>query len=96
MAAIKATGDILQYYDSKKQIPVLGYGAKVPPLHKEFDKASHCFALNGDIFNPECDGLEEIIATYKSAVKKVELYGPTNFEPIIQLVADMAEETKVS
>ena len=33
---------------------------------------------------------------YKKALKKVELYGPTNFEPIIQLVADMAEEAKVS
>ena len=28
--AIRAVGDILQYYDSKKHIPVFGYGANLP------------------------------------------------------------------
>jgi len=93
LAAIKATGDILQYYDSKKQIPVFGYGATVPPA---VNRASHCFALNGDIFNPECDGLEGITAAYKSALKNINLYGPTNFAPVIELVADMAEEARVN
>ena len=65
LQAIKATGDILQYYDSKKHIPVFGYGATVPP---SVDKASHCFALNGDIFNPEVDGLEGVTNAYKSAL----------------------------
>lgn len=93
MQAIKATGDILQYYDSKKQIPVYGYGATVPPA---VNRASHCFALNGDIFNPEVDGLDGIVAAYKSALKNVNLYGPTNFAPTVELVADMAEEAQVS
>ena len=93
LAAIKATGDILQYYDSKKQIPVFGYGATVPPA---VNRASHCFALNGDIFNPECDGLEGITAAYKSALKNVNLYGPTNFAPTVEMIADMAEEARVN
>lgn len=91
--AIKAVGDILQYYDSKKHIPVFGYGATVPPA---VNRASHCFALNGDIFNPEVDGLEGVTAAYKNALKNVNLYGPTNFAPVVELVADMAEEAKVA
>ena len=63
--AIKAVGEILQFYDSKKHIPVFGYGATVPPA---VNRASHCFALNGDIFNPEVDGLEGVTAAYKSAL----------------------------
>jgi hypothetical protein len=86
--AIKSVGEILQYYDSKKQIPVFGYGATVPP---SVNRASHCFALNGDIFNPEVDGLEGVQAAYKSALQNVNLYGPTNFAPTLEMVCDMAE-----
>lgn len=31
LKAIQAVGSILQYYDSDKQIPVLGFGATIPP-----------------------------------------------------------------
>ena len=91
--AIRSVGNILQYYDSDKQIPVLGFGATVPP---STNRASHCFALNGDIFNPEVDGLEGVIAAYKNALTGVNLYGPTNFSPIIEMVNDMAEAENVS
>ena len=86
--AIKSVGEILQYYDSKKLIPVFGYGATIPPI---VNRASHCFALNGDIFNPEVDGLEGVQAAYKSALQNVNLYGPTNFAPTLELICDMAE-----
>jgi len=86
-------GSILQYYDSTKEIPTFGFGACVPPVQQ---RASHCFALNGDIFNPQCSGLDGITAAYKNALKTVNLYGPTNFAPIIQLVADMAEAEPVT
>ena len=91
--AIKSVGEILQYYDSKKQIPVFGYGATVPP---SVNRASHCFALNGDIFNPEVDGLEGVQAAYKSALQNVNLYGPTNFAPTLEMVCDMAESARVT
>ena len=29
--AIRSVGSILQYYDTDKQIPVLGFGAAIPP-----------------------------------------------------------------
>ena len=91
--AINAVGEILQYYDSDKLIPVFGYGAVVPP---DVNRASHCFALNGNIFSPEVDGLEGVIQVYKNALKHVNLAGPTNFAPIIKLIADMAEHQAVS
>lgn len=93
LQAIRSVGEVLQYYDSDKQIPCLGFGACIPPAQ---NRASHCFALNGDIFDPECDGLEGVLEAYKSAIKTVNLYGPTNFAPIVELVCDMAEEEKVT
>jgi hypothetical protein len=74
--AIRSVGSILQYYDSDKQIPAFGFGASIPPYGST---AEHCFALNGDIFNPECDGLEGVMEAYKHAIKSVNLYGPTHF-----------------
>jgi hypothetical protein len=40
---------------------------------------SHCFALNGNIFDPECDGLEGVLEAYLNARKNVNFYGPTHF-----------------
>ena len=60
------------------------------------NRASHCFALNGDIFNPEVDGLDGVVAAYKSALQNVNLYGPTNFAPTLEMVCDMAEQAKVT
>ena len=60
------------------------------------NRASHCFALNGDIFNPEVDGLPGVIEAYKSALKNVNLYGPTNFAPIMEMVCDMAEQARMA
>ena len=65
LSAIRSVGNILQYYDTDKQIPVLGFGATVPP---STNRASHCFALNGNIFDPEVDGLEGVMTAYKNAL----------------------------
>ena len=46
--AIKSVAGILSYYDSDKQLPLLGYGARIPNQ----TGTSHCFALNGNIFDP--------------------------------------------
>lgn len=71
----------------------MGFGAAIPPIS---NRADHCFALNGDIFNPECDGMEGVIDAYKNAIKKVELYGPTHFGSILELMGDMTEQMKVN
>jgi hypothetical protein len=36
----------MEAYDRDKQIPFLGFGAKLPP----YGHASSCFAVNGNIF----------------------------------------------
>lgn len=93
LKAIKSVGDILQYYDHDKQIPTLGFGAAIPPY---INRADHCFALNGDIFHPECDGMDGVITAYKNAIKKVELYGPTHFGGVLEMITDMTESMQVT
>ena len=50
LQAIHSVGDILQCYDTDRNIAVYGFGAQVPPVA---GRASHCFALNGNVFNPK-------------------------------------------
>ena len=72
---------------------MLGFGAAVPPYGTT---ANHCFALNGNIFDPEVDGIDGVVEAYKNAISRVNLYGPTNFAPIIQLVNQMTESMQCS
>lgn len=93
LQALRAVGNILQYYDSDKEIPTYGFGAKVHPAVAE---TSHCFALNGDIFNPECDGIEGCEIAYQNAIQKVILHGPTYFANIISAINARCEASEVS
>lgn len=88
LKAIQAVGSILEAYDSDKMIPALGFGGNLTHL---YGKTSHCFALNGNIFNPELFGVQGVLEAYKSSITKVKLSGPTNFGQIIKYAADMAE-----
>ena len=65
--AIRSIVGILQYYDHDNKIPVYGFGAKLPPY---YDIVSHCFSCNGDFFDPEASGLEEIIKSKIIIFKK--------------------------
>ena len=51
----------MQYYNSTKRIASYGFGAKVNYFHE----TSNCFALTGDIFQPEVNGVQELIEAYK-------------------------------
>mmetsp|Transcript_6712 Transcript_6712/g.5981 ORF Transcript_6712/g.5981 Transcript_6712/m.5981 type:complete len:301 (-) Transcript_6712:556-1458(-) len=93
MNAIQSVGSILQYYDSDKNIPVFGFGAKVPPVNH---RGSNCFAVNGDIFDPEVDGMEGVVEVYKNALHKINFYGPTHFNEVIKMVVDMAQVERVT
>uniref|UniRef100_A0AAY5EYK7 C2 domain-containing protein n=1 Tax=Electrophorus electricus TaxID=8005 RepID=A0AAY5EYK7_ELEEL len=84
--ALKAVGEIIQDYDSDKMFPALGFGAKLPPD----GRVSHEFPLNGNIENPYCNGIEGILEAYHQSLKKVQLYGPTNFAPVVNHVARYA------
>uniref|UniRef100_A0AAQ4NWM3 Copine Va n=1 Tax=Gasterosteus aculeatus aculeatus TaxID=481459 RepID=A0AAQ4NWM3_GASAC len=84
--ALKAVGEIIQDYDSDKMFPALGFGAKLPPD----GRVSHEFPLNGNVENPFCNGMEGILEAYHQSLKTVQLYGPTNFSPVVNHVARYA------
>lgn len=84
--ALLAVGSICQDYDTDKLFPGLGFGAKIG------EKVSHEFALNGDPQNPYCSGVAGLVEAYHKAIQNVQLWGPTNAAPIINHVANFAEE----
>ena len=84
--AIQAVGDIIQDYDSDKMFPALGFGARIPPN----GKVSHEFFLSLDERNPYCAGLDGVMAAYNNSLHNVQLYGPTNFAPVIRHVSKFA------
>ncbi|EDQ89579.1 uncharacterized protein MONBRDRAFT_36908 [Monosiga brevicollis MX1] len=86
MQAIMGIGTILADYDSDKLFPAFGYGAKFPN-----GTVSHDFALNGNGDNPFCSGVPGVITAYQQALHTVDLWGPTNFAPIISRMAGIAE-----
>uniref|UniRef100_A0A3B3U9C3 Copine family member 9 n=1 Tax=Poecilia latipinna TaxID=48699 RepID=A0A3B3U9C3_9TELE len=86
--ALKAVGEIIQDYDSDKLFPAYGFGAKLPPD----GKISHAFPLNGDSDQPNCVGIEGVLEAYFQSLRTVQLYGPTNFAPVINKVANCAAE----
>lgn len=40
--------------------------------------------------------MEGVINAYKNAIRNVDLYGPTHFGGILELIADMTESMKVT
>lgn len=83
--AIQAVGEIIQDYDYDKMFPVLGFGAKLPD-----GTVSHEFPCNFNPQNPYCAGIQGVMQAYYTALKQVQLYGPTNFSPVINHVAKFA------
>lgn len=74
-------------YDTDKQFPVYGFGAKF------YDgSVSHCFALNGNPKSAEVYGVQGILDAYMLAMTNITLYGPTNFSPIINQVAEQIRQ----
>ena len=42
--------------------------------------------------NPYCNGVDGVLNAYYRTLASVQLYGPTNFAPIINYVADVASQ----
>lgn len=49
--------------------------------------SAYKFLQNGNPQNPYCDGIEGVMEAYYRSLKSVQLYGPTNFAPVINHVA---------
>ena len=85
--ALRAIGEIIQHYDKETLYPAFGFGAKLPPT----GEVSHQFPLNGNPHHPYCKGIQEILNHYKNCLSSVTLYGPTNFSPVINNTAAIAQ-----
>ena len=91
--ALKSIVGILQYYDHDNKIPVYGFGAKLPPY---YETVSQCFALNGNFFNPEVYGLEEVLKIYRKTVKNVKFHGPQIFKEILEMAGNYAGSEEIN
>lgn len=52
-----------------------------------FHECNACVLQNGDSENPNCVGIEGVLEAYFQSLRSVQLYGPTNFAPVINKVA---------
>ncbi|BES98349.1 Copine [Nesidiocoris tenuis] len=83
--AIMSVVSIIEDYDSDKQFPVLGFGARIPPE----GHVSHEFFVNMQS-NPHCFGVSGVLEAYRNCIRQIQLSGPTNFAPVINHVANIA------
>ena len=91
--AIRSVGEIVQDYDTDKQFPALGFGARIPPQ----GQVSHEFFLNlSQDNNPYCAGVDGLLQAYRHSLQHVRLYEPTNFSPVINHVANFARAYQAS
>lgn len=67
---------------------MLGFGAKLPPN----GEVAHQFPLNGNPSHPYCSNIDEIMQHYRNALSNVQLYGPTNFSPVINNTIAIAKQ----
>ena len=89
-SAIFECGKILAGYDTDQVYPVYGFGAVIPGDNQ----ANHCFPLtlsaNEDANIP---GLQNILATYRANVPKLQFSGPTYFEPLLSTIITLVAST---
>merc|ERR1719193_1475856 len=57
-------------------------------------QVSHEFFLTLDPSQPYCQGIDGVLAAYYNSLHNVQLYGPTNFSPVIRHAASFAEAYK--
>ena len=75
--AINACGTIVGYYDYDQLFPCFGFGAKINNIPMPI------FNLNFQQ-DPNINYIEGIIDAYHNSINNVQLWGPTNFAPIIR------------
>lgn len=85
-AAISQVGKCVLPFDNDKMVPAYGFGAKVNGTY------SDCFPLG----TGPCNGVQGILDAYSKAVKSVELWGPTNFAPVIRTAQGAARSLQKS
>lgn len=86
--ALMSVGKICEDYDSDKLIPAYGFGARIQ------NQVYHDFHLNQSN-NATCYGVAGVLDAYHKFLPTAELYGPTNFSPIINRVARDARDQQI-
>ncbi|KAK0410431.1 hypothetical protein QR680_005129 [Steinernema hermaphroditum] len=77
--AIRAIADICAPYNPTQVFEAMGFGAKV----NRSPYVDHCFPLNLSKENFNVLGVEGLMSAYKNCQSGCQLYGPTNFAPVI-------------
>ncbi|CAL2040453.1 unnamed protein product [Caenorhabditis brenneri] len=85
--ALRAVLSICQHYNSSKTFEAYGFGAKLPGQHS----VSAVFPLDLIRNSSSVVGINGVMHAYRHALQNVNLYGPTNFSPIIEQVAKKAQ-----
>lgn len=85
--AIMSVGEILEKYNTSKQIAAYGFGAKIEPNAP----ASHFFPINLNYANPFFGHFREMLEAYCSILDKISFSGPTNFAPLLEKVLEFAD-----
>ena len=88
LRAISEVGNVLAKLDDNNMIPVFGFSARLPRMGNE---SSNYFALNGNIFDPEIEGIEGVLKLYQENSKHLIFSEPTYLTPIINYVKKMAK-----
>ena len=76
--AIQSIAGLLEYYDNDKLFPCYGFGARFPN-----GKVFHDFHVNGNAADPNIQGIDNILKSYRSCLTQVRLFGPTVFFQLI-------------
>ena len=84
---------VLAAFDNDQNIPFLGFGAKLPPF---FSNSSACFAMNGNIFLPECKGIKSLMEVYDSGIRKIQPHGPSAHAEVIRYAAEFTAADEVT
>ena len=58
--AIGSVLQVLHDYNTDSMYSAFGFGGKLPDS-PDLNAASHCFALNGDIYRPNCNGVNGVL-----------------------------------
>lgn len=71
-------------------INLFGFGGGIAPYR---ERAAHCFAMNGNIFDPRVYDIPAVMDHYKHCInnQNVNLYGPTHFGSILDSVNNLCE-----
>lgn len=94
ISVIEKVGEIIVGYDKDKLVPVYGFGAR--SVHfKNPKRVSHCFPINFNYENPNCNNVQGILEAYYNCLEEIDMLGPSCFEGCLQKVIAEIKDIKI-